>query len=320
MKIAVAIVNYKTADLVIDCLKSLIDERKDGFDIHVIVGDAVSDDGSVEKINKYIEENNLDWMKCVDNGENGGFAFGNNVIVQRQVFPDPSFDYVHFLNPDTYIYPGAVRALAQFLHDHPDAGMAGSRLENPDGSPRAYGFRFPTLWREFFRGARLSLLDKMFPTSVEVVQNLDTYREVDWVTGGSFMVPCEVLRTVGLMDDDYFLYFEDADLAHRVKKAGYQVWHVPESRVVHLAGQATGMRGGEVRRAPLPTFWLQSRCKFFIDRYGQIGVFFANLFYLTGDLLYRVHRFIRLKPIENPPGLWQSYLKDGFSPPPKRPR
>ena len=68
--------------------------------------------------------------------------------------------------------------------------------------------------------------------------------QVDWVTGASFMMPRSVLEDIGLMDDGYFLYFEETDLMARAHKAGYSVWHVAESCVVHLAGQATGVRHG----------------------------------------------------------------------------
>lgn len=171
MKIAIVIVNYKTPDLVLQCLEFLRSVDRDCYEISALIGDAQSGDGSVELISEHIRDNGLDWAQCFDIGRNGGFAYGNNYVVRNHVFSDPSYDYVHFLNPDAYVHDGAVAALADFLETHPDTGVAGSRLENPDGSLRSFGFRFPAPWREFLRGARLSLLNKLFPTASIKIEN-----------------------------------------------------------------------------------------------------------------------------------------------------
>ncbi|SLN68177.1 N-acetylglucosaminyl-diphospho-decaprenol L-rhamnosyltransferase [Roseovarius litorisediminis] len=313
MKIAIVIVNYKTPELVIGCLKSLEHEIGDSGDVNVFVGDADSQDGSVELISDFITTECLDWASCFEIGENGGFAFGNNYIVKTRVLPDEDFDFIHFLNPDTYIYPGAVKALADFLNENPNVAIAGSRLENPDGSYRAYGFRFPSPIREFFRGARINAVARKFPASEIVVGGMDVTQEVDWVSGASFMMRRSVLDETGLMDDGYFLYFEETDLMKRVRKAGHAIWHVTESRVVHIAGQATGMRPGAGKPQRVPSFWLRSRNKFFRDHYGWLGLGVANFMFLAGDVVYRTHRLLRSKPIENPPYLWRDYMLNSFT-------
>jgi GT2 family glycosyltransferase len=311
VKVAIVIVNYRTPELVVECLASLAPEAHADLEIVAYVGDAASGDGSVEKIRSAIRTRGYDWASCYDIGQNGGFAFGNNDIVQTCVFPDPSIDFVHFLNPDTYVRPGAVRALALFLAAQPDVGVAGSRLENPDGSLRAYAFRFPAPWREFFRGARLSLLDRAIPSGRMTIEGLSETREVDWVTGASFMVPRRILDEVGLMDDGYFLYFEETDFMARIRKAGYAVWHVAESRVVHLAGQSTGVRNGDPAVRPVPPVWLSSRARYFRRHHGRLGAACADTLYLAGDFVYRLHQILRLRRPESPPHLWRDYLCRG---------
>ena len=193
--VAIVIVNYRTPDLVTACLDSLKDEAGDKVTFQVFVGDADSRDGSVEQIKDHIATAEYDdWALCYDIGRNGGFAFGNNAIFQAHVANDRSFDYVYFLNPDTYIYPGAVRYLVRFLQKNDKVGVAGNRLENPDGSLRAYGFRFPNIWREFFRGARLGILDRIIPSASIFIPDLRENREVDWVSGGWFY---DASRSVG---------------------------------------------------------------------------------------------------------------------------
>lgn len=308
MTTAIVIVNYKTPDLVCDCLDSLAPEIS-GQDIHVYIGDADSQDGSVLTISDHIVARGYNWADCFAIGRNGGFAYGNNAIVEACVLGDKDVDYVHFLNPDTYIHPGAVRDLIAFLEAHPDAGIVGSRLENPDGTPRAYAFRRPSVWREFFRGLRLGLTARLWPATVAKIDGLTEPTRVDWVSGASFAARRQMLDQIGLMDAGYFLYFEETDLMTRARKAGYEVWHLPSSRVVHLAGQATGVRHGkDTVVEPLSPIWLKSRARYFRKHCGRIGVFAANMMFLKGDTLYRLHRLLARKPVQNPPKMWRSYL------------
>lgn len=314
VKIAVVIVNYRTPDLVKECLASLEGTARD-IDLSVFIGDAESSDGSVESINAFIAEKNMAWASCFAIGRNGGFAYGNNAIIKRRVLPDADFSHVYFLNPDTYIRPGAVHALVSFLQDRPQAGVAGSRLEDPDGSPQSSGFRAPAPWREFFRGARLGLMDRLVPRASIPIFDLSSDCEVDWVSGASFMVRRDVLDDIGLMDPGYFLYFEETDLMTRARAAGYEVWHVADSRVVHLAGQATGVRTDQQGSSakPLSPFWLASRSRYMRKHFGRLGPARADAFFLAGDLVYRLHSILRGRAIENPPRMWRTYLaaRDG---------
>jgi len=311
--IAIVIVNYRTPELVKACLDSIANEQDADSTLKVYVGDAESGDGSTDIINRHIEERGLTFATCFDIGVNNGFAYGNNHIVTERVLDDPDIDYVYFLNPDTYVHPGAIAALVDALRTRPNAAVAGSRLENPDGSLRAYGFRFPSPCREFFRGARLPLSGRLFPASEIKIDNLLETRKVDWVNGASFMMPRQALDKVGLMDARYFLYFEEVDFMFRVRKAGLEVWHVSDSRVVHLQGAATGMRTDD-RPKRSPAYWYHSRFRFFRASYGRTGAIAANLLFLLGDTLYRLHRTVRLKPLLDPPYLWRDMLTHGFVP------
>ena len=132
------------------------------------------------------------------------------------------------------------------------------------------------------------------------------------------MVARRVIDTVGLMDSRYFLYFEEVDYMFRIRAAGFEVWHEPNSCVVHIAGQSTGVRSGQMTVNPVSRHWLQSRWKFFSENYGVSRAILATILFLSGNLIYCVHRLVRLKTIENPPGLLRSYIRHGFSMPPAR--
>ncbi|MGF1553887.1 MAG: glycosyltransferase [Paracoccaceae bacterium] len=316
-RVAVIVVNYKTPEMIGPCLDSLAEERASGVALSAFVGDADSGDGSVEIVDAHIRARGYgDWASVYQIGYNGGFAYANNHVLEHRVLPDPGFAFVHFLNPDAYVRPGAVRALRDFLVAHPEAGAVGSRMEDPDGSMQASAFRVPTPWREFFRGARIGPLDRLVPSADLRMRAEEAAAHeplaADWICGASFMMPRRVLETVGSMDARYFLYFDETDLCARLRKAGLGVWYLPRSRVVHLCGQATGLRSTDTEPKRVPAFWLNSRYKFFRDHYGRAGAALATALYLAGDLANRAYNAPWRRRARRTPHLWRDYLTHGF--------
>ena len=131
----IVIVNYRTADLVVDCLRSVV-KQIDGLpSLHTVVVDNASGDGSVEKLMGAIDrEGWQDWASVHPSDRNGGFAFGNNAGIREALRSAGGADYVMLLNPDTIAHAGAIRALVDFLDSHQRVGIAGSLLENAAGS------------------------------------------------------------------------------------------------------------------------------------------------------------------------------------------
>ena len=119
MNLLVVIVNYKTADLTVDCLRSLAPQLAtiDGTS-RVVVTDNASGDGSVEKIQAAITENGWDWATLLPLPSNGGFAYGNNRAIEPALQGESKPDYVFLLNPDTDVLPGALKALVDFMEAH----------------------------------------------------------------------------------------------------------------------------------------------------------------------------------------------------------
>ena len=170
------------------CLDSLASEVRagadeNGMEIRAFVGDAQSGDGSVESIGAHIAARGYGtWALCYDIGRNGGFAYGNNAIVAEHVAPDPSFTHVHFLNPDTYIRPGAVRALAGFLSAHPRAGAL-ELLAHP-------GAGHVELAAVFRDGSARDVVPALFELleeegwdyAIRIKGNSKLHERVDWLT------------------------------------------------------------------------------------------------------------------------------------------
>src|SRR4051812_9723721 len=151
--VKIIIVNYRTPGLVIDSLRSLAPEVRGQDGCGVVVVDGGSGDGSVEHFREAVQREGWgSWVEILPLAENSGFAAGNNAAL-RQLLAGPDVpDYVWLLNPDTVVRPGALRALLNFLEAHPEVGIAGSRLEDPDGTAQRSAFRFPGVASEFERG------------------------------------------------------------------------------------------------------------------------------------------------------------------------
>lgn len=289
MGVGIVIVNYRTGDLVVDCLRSLAGEVASGDSFGVVVVDNASGDGSLETMREAVVREGWDgWCEVVDAGRNGGFAFGNNVGIERVLSWDEPPDAVHLLNPDTYVRPGAVRALAAFLESNPAVGIVGSGLENEDGTPRRGAFRFPSALSEIEGQMQLGPVSMLLRRWIVAPPASEGAWRVGWTTGASMMVRREVLESVGVFDDGYFLYFEETDLCRRVSRAGWEIWQEPASRVVHLVGQSTGVnRKGEKPR-PKPAYWYDSRRRYFERSSGGFGADVADACRCVAVLLSRV--------------------------------
>jgi len=311
-RILVAIVNYRSADLVLDCVRSL---ASDSHLLSVVVVDNASDDGSKERLAQGFETLKCtDWVDFVHLAHNGGFAHGNNAAIRHGIeraggkWPE----FVWFLNPDTYVRPGACTALLDFLDAHPDVGIVGSRLEDPDETGQASRYRFPSIASEFEAGFRLGLISRLLSDRIVATPLVDHDHETGWVAGASMMVRKAVFDDVGLMDDEYFLYFEETDFCLAAKHAGWRCWYVPHSRVVHLVGQSTGVT---VRNAPpqrLPRYWLASRRRYFTKNHGRIATLCADIAWTVGYTTWRLRRRFQGKPDNDPPHLLKDFVQFNF--------
>lgn len=280
--------NYRTANLVVDCLNSLALERERGADFTVVVVDNASADGSVEVISKSIEVNKLsNFISLVGLNYNGGFSAGNNAAIRDALAQNESPEYIMLLNPDTVVLEGALLELTRFMDANPNVGIAGSSLETLDGTLDCAAHRFHSPVSELLRGAQLGLLSRFFEKYTVSPAFVKIPHECDWVSGASFVIRREVFDSIGLFDENYFLYFEEVDFCWRAKKKGWTVWSVPSARIIHLEGQATGITKIHTRRN---NYWFESRRRFFINAYGVTGLFVADLLWSFG----RFSNFIRI--------------------------
>ena len=139
-------------------------------------------------------------------------------VSNRRQSDDPS--YLYLLNPDTQVRPGAISSLVSFLESHPQAGIAGSGLEDGNGHNWPIAFRFPSLMGEMIQGINLGVVTKLLQPWATVRYMSGSSDAVDWVSGASMMIRSTVFRAIGGLDENYFLFFEETDFCKRARDAG----------------------------------------------------------------------------------------------------
>jgi len=289
VRLHVVLLNYKTPDLIVDCLRSI--DREDLGDGQVIIVDNASNDGSIEIINNAIyEEKWNEWVSIIESSVNGGFAAGNNLGIES----DKADAYV-LLNSDTLVKPGLFRELREAMDQHPNAGLIAPAIVDEEGKPDVSAFRWLTPWGELVRAARMRMFDRLFARHNVIFPLPDSGGPVepDWVGFACVLIRHEVIENVGLLDDRYFMYFEDVDYCRRVREAGWGVLYWPNARIVHFLGGSSGVSGndGEPKRAP--AYYYQARSRYFRTYYGQKGLFVANVAWTIGAAFAFVRSLIK---------------------------
>lgn len=312
MNVLVVIVNYRTPALTFDCLRSLAPEVARVPGTQVIVTDNKSPDDSVEILTRAIADNGWSaWCRLMPLEKNGGFAYGNNEAIKAASLQP---DLIWLLNPDTIVLDGALTELIAFMQTHPGAGIAGGRAVNRDGSVRRSCFRFHTALGELEDALQFGPASKALRRYVVAPDVPDVATRMDWVSGASMMVRREVFEKIGLLDDAYFMYYEETDFCLRAARAGFECWYVPQSRIIHLVGQSSGVTGAKRGAKRRPKYWFESRARYFKVNYGWLTMHAANLFWLTAYPFGRAWLAARGKRRDDPPMLWWDFFRYNYLP------
>jgi N-acetylglucosaminyl-diphospho-decaprenol L-rhamnosyltransferase len=313
LELAVSIVNWRTADLTIDCLRSIAEQIHEVPGCRVFVVDNGSADGSAPKIAAAIERNGWrSFVTLLPLADNRGFAAGNNAAIRAAfALANAHPPFTLLLNPDTVVRPRALRILLDFMRAHPEVGIAGGRSEHPDATPQVCCFRFPNAIGEFgsyLRLLRFSMLAERWMPGVPIPE---APRQIDWVSGAVMMVRAEVFSAIGLLDESYFLYYEETDFTVRARRAGWTCWHVPESRVVHLVGQSSGVTNAESLKKRVPAYWFQSRSRYFILNHGRLYAVATDLLVAAALLVWKVRSVVQRKSRVDPPRFLRDLVQHG---------
>jgi GT2 family glycosyltransferase len=296
----VVIVNYRTPELCVDCLRSLASEVHGRHDVEVVVVDSGSADGSAEAIAAAIGGEGWGaWARVLALAENRGFSAANNAAIRPTLQRVTPPELIWLLNSDTRVRPGAVAELERFLGRRPDVHLVGTRLEEPDGTPQCSAFHFPSVLGELERGLSWGMASRLLARWVMAPPAPTSACPVESAAGASLVLRRVVLEQCGLLDEGFYLYFEDADLCRRARAAGFACWYLPSSRVVHLVGRSSGVVFGQPRR--LPAYWFQARRRYFVKHHGRVYATAADIAWTLGFLLWRIRRPLQRKPDGDPP-------------------
>jgi hypothetical protein len=293
-------------------LPNLIEELEG--DEKVVIVDNKSEDGSVEVITQFVKDKGFESIiDVVDAGQNGGFSFGNNAAIKHYLanYKD-DIQYVLLLNPDTKIKEGAITRLIEFANSNHQVGIVGSGLEDIDGNLQNSAFTFHSILSELSSGFRLGFLDKLLQKYLVAKELKIEAQQVDWVAGASMLIRYEVIRQIGLMDEKYFLYFEETDFCLQATRKGWQTWFLPESRVVHYEGQSTGIVSGDPKRRQRPKYWFESRRYYFLKNHGLFYTVLADLLWGIGFTVLVVRLYLLGREPSYPKNMWIDFWKNSI--------
>lgn len=224
-ELSIIILNYKSRGLVKQCVKT-IGLCAPSVSHEIIVVDNDSKDGTGEMLAAAFPH-----VRFIQSSANVGYAAGNNIGIRAA-----RGRYVVIMNPDITVRPGALEAMTAFMDANPDVGIMGPKLVHPDGSIDPSCYRFPTYAIPVYRRTPLGRLQSArVAVAKYLMEDYDKQAttDVDWLLGAVLMVRREALDGVGMLDERYFLYFEDTDWCRRFWQAGWRVVYYTGAKMVH---------------------------------------------------------------------------------------
>jgi len=268
--LSIIIVNYNVKYHLGESLQSIYGNRK-GISFEIIVVDNDSTDGSVDMVKSRFTE-----VRLIENCQNLGFARAVN-----QGLIESKGRYLLLLNPDTVVLPGALDKMVEFMDENPRAGALGCKLLNADGSLQPSCRSFPTLRGAFFENIGL---ERLFPGNRVIGQYRMGYwghncvREVDQPMGANLMLRSAAISQVGLMDEQFYMYYEEVDWCYRIKKEGWKIYFTPYAEMIHYGGKSTR----------------QAVRNMLIERYRSMHKFYRKHFGLIPEILLKCMNFVGL--------------------------
>ncbi|WP_051958021.1 glycosyltransferase family 2 protein [Desulfobacter vibrioformis] len=224
--ITIIILSYNTKTLLLNCLESVFDTTRE-LDVEVVVVDNASCDGSPDAVKAQFPE-----VHVIENRYNLGFAKANNIALGQV-----TGKYALLLNSDTRLTPGAVKALYDFMEKQADAGVACGQLLNEDGSKQnsfAYFPGFATLL------VNESLINTLSPFRKSKRSAINAPVKVDSCIGACILLRMSAVAAAGFLDEAFFFFFEETDLALTMRQKGWFSYMVPQAGIYHFQGQSVG--------------------------------------------------------------------------------
>ncbi|MDR0681836.1 MAG: glycosyltransferase family 2 protein [Dysgonamonadaceae bacterium] len=227
MNVSILYVNYKTACLIVNSIRTIKEHTKD-ISYEIIVVDNHSEDDSLSMIKTAYPE-----VICIQSAENLGFGKANNVGLKVA-----RGECILFLNPDTLLINNAVEILYRHLQSSPTIGACGGNLYDENHCPtHSFARHFPTCRQEFFSIFYLPDMNWKVPKS-RCFNYTGNPLDVAMIVGADLMIKKTVLEETGAFDPDFFMNGEDVEICYRIRKANYRILSLPDAKIMHLEGRS----------------------------------------------------------------------------------
>ena len=283
--LSIIIVSWNVESLLKKCLASIYQYTR-GITFELFVIDNASTDSTCHAISE-----NFPQVKLIRNSKNLGFSAANN-----QGLRQAQADYLLLLNPDTELKEDSLSQMLQFMKNHQNCGISGCRLNNTDGTIQNSVRRFPGFIDQICILLKIHHLLPRLPPLRRYFANDFDYRQeqtVDQVMGAFFLINRKLSDQIGLLDENFFVWFEEVDFCRRAKTAGWLVMYTPITAITHHHAQSfkqvmsvakqkmwnKSLRFYFHKHAPLTQYWLIA-CTAFI----ALGItYLVNLIKLSSD-------------------------------------
>lgn len=261
MDLSIIIISWNVRDRLRECLRSIFDTTRGGsLSFEVFVVDNASHDESAEMVAKEFPQ-----VRCIANNENLGFARANNQAIRAassQLQASSQSEFVLLLNPDMRVLPGTLRGIVAYMREprNTRVGIAGGHLVDSNGKTVPHVRRFPRLPDQF---AIVTKAARVYPRALDryLITDFDYAREarVDSIRGSFFCIRRKLIEQIGLLDERFFIWFEEVDYCMRARQAGWQVAYTPSVQCVDYVGQSFK----QVNLYPKQRMFTESMLKYF---------------------------------------------------------
>ena len=279
LDLSIILVNWNTRDLLKECIKSIIDNHEQ-LAIEIFVIDNASHDGSARMVKEYFPE-----VILIENEQNQGFAKANNQgIIQSKG------RHILLLNPDTIVLPEALKQMVDFLDTRCEAGAVAAKLFNADKTLQYSIRRFPNILTPFTENPIMLKAPFMLKSAeLSRLKNWDhnSIAEVDQPAGAAFMIKRSVIETLGSLDHNYHMFFEDVDICYRIKRNGWRTYYLPDAEIIHYGGRSV------MQRYNIGEEFYRSMLMYFRKHHGNYGELKVRLSMIFGSCLYFTYALLK---------------------------
>lgn len=288
LDLSIVIISFNTRELTRKCIRS-IEEHASGISHEVFVVDNASSDGSANMVAEAFP-----WVHLIRLDENRGFAGGNIPGMLKA-----KGDYILLLNSDAFISENVLADTIGYMNANRNAGILGCKLIGEDGSMQPSARMLPCALSKILHVTGLA---GKFPKSRFFGQvdltwwNHSEPRKVGWVVGAFFLIRRKTMEAIGVLDDRYFLYFEEIDYCLAAQKSGWDVVFYPYAEVVHIGGQSAAKSGERLstRGMQLLVIRLKSEYRYYRKFYGRMMVLLIAAIEFSWNIVIYVRNCLRL--------------------------